>query len=136
MWHCMQGNEVVDYQVALARICLAVKPHCYQYVQNAITSKEAWSNLAKVFEDTGLYRRVLLLRQLHRIELTTYSSVTQYVESVKTLVQQLADIGKHIEDGEIAELLLRGLPTDYDHLVSSLETICLTGSLSSEPPST
>ncbi|KOB79025.1 Retrovirus-related Pol polyprotein from transposon TNT 1-94, partial [Operophtera brumata] len=134
LWHCIQGNEVVDYQDqrALARICLAVKPHCYQYVQNAKTSKEAWSNLAKVFEDTGLYRRVLLLRQLHRIELTTYSSVTQYVESVMTLVQQLADIGKHIEDGEIAEPLLSGLPTDYDHLVSSLETICLTGSLSSE----
>lgn len=49
--------------------------------------------------------------------MTTYLSVTQYVESFMTLVQQLADIGKHIEDGEIAELLLSGLPTDYDHLV-------------------
>lgn len=49
--------------------------------------------------------------------MTTYLSVTQYVESFMTLVQQLADIGKHIEDGEIVELLLSGLPTDYDHLV-------------------
>lgn len=54
LWHCIQGNEVVDYQDQrpLAKICLAVQPHCYQYVQNAITSKEAWSNLASKFLKT------------------------------------------------------------------------------------
>ncbi|CAB3248347.1 unnamed protein product [Arctia plantaginis] len=48
------------------------------------------------------------------------------------LVQQLADINRKIDDEEVAEILLSGLPKEYDALVSNLETAFMTGSLSSE----
>lgn len=135
LWDCVDGTDAVDAardQRAPARICLGVRPVCYQYVREVSTAKEAWCKLKEVFEDKGLYRRVLLLRRLHRAEYNNYSNMTEYIESVMTLVQQLADIGCKIDDGEVAEMLLSGLPQDYDVLVSGLETACITHTLSTE----
>ncbi|XP_063537288.1 uncharacterized protein LOC134746695 [Cydia strobilella] len=58
--------------------------------------------------------------------------MSDYIEAVMRLVQQLADIDKTIEDDEVAEILLSGLPQEFDNLVSGLETACLTSKLSSE----
>ncbi|KPJ13060.1 Copia protein [Papilio machaon] len=139
IWNCVESTsqsattDTQRDQRALARICLSVEPALYQYVRDAKTASEAWNNLAKVFEDRGLYRRVLLLRQLHHIEYKNYSNMQEYINTVMTLVSQLADIGRSIEDGEVAEILLSGLPSEYDVLVSNLETACIsTTSLSSE----
>lgn len=135
LWECVESASVTDQpkdQRALARICLSVRSSCFQYVRDCVTAKQAWQRLANVFEDKGLYRRVLLLRQLHRIEYGMFSCMTDYVDSVMTKVQQLADIGKIIEDAEVAELLLSGLPQEFDALVSNLETACITNTLSSE----
>ncbi|CAH0719652.1 unnamed protein product, partial [Brenthis ino] len=96
------------------------------------TASDAWKRLSDTFEDKGLYRRVLLLRQLHRIEFNNFSSMSDYIEGVMKLVAQLSDIGKVIDDAEIAEILLSGLPEDFNVLVSSLETASLTKTLSSE----
>ncbi|CAH2100383.1 unnamed protein product [Euphydryas editha] len=119
-------------QRALARICLAMKPSLYQYVRTAKTSKEAWKSLADVFEDSGLVRRVLLLRQLHRVDYSNFNNMTDYIETIMMIVQQLADIGKTIDDKEVAEILLSGLSSEYDTLVSSLETVNMTSTLTSE----
>ncbi|KAI5632804.1 gag-polypeptide of LTR copia-type domain-containing protein [Phthorimaea operculella] len=140
MWDLIEAEETnvltsVDAardQRALARICLSLKPGLFQYVREAKSSKEAWKKLSEVFEDRGLYRRVLLLRQLHRIQYNDYNNMTEYIERVTSLVQQLSDIGKVIEDEEIAEILLSGLPQEYDTLVSNLETLCISKKLQSE----
>ncbi|RVE43375.1 hypothetical protein evm_011960 [Chilo suppressalis] len=49
-----------------------------------------------------------------------------------SLVQQLADIDRVIDDQEVAEILLSGLPQEYETLVSNLETACMTSQLTSE----
>ncbi|KAI8440645.1 hypothetical protein MSG28_001854 [Choristoneura fumiferana] len=134
LWPCIDGtvDDAARDQRALARICLGVKPCCFQYVRDAKTSKEAWLKLSTVFEDKGLYRRVLLLRQLHRVDFSSYTSMTNYIEAVMNLVHQLESIGKTVDDEEVAELLLSSLPQDYDALVSNLETACMAKKLSSE----
>lgn len=133
LWECVEGNgDAARDGRALARICLGLKSTCYQYVRDARTSKEAWTKLAQVFEDKGLYRRVVLLRQLHHAEYCHYDSMSEYIDKIMVLVQQLADIGRVIDDAEVAELLLSGLPEEFDALVSNLETACITTGLSSE----
>ncbi|KAI5636304.1 gag-polypeptide of LTR copia-type domain-containing protein [Phthorimaea operculella] len=87
------------------------------YVREAKSAQDAWNKLAAIFEDRGLYRRVLLLRQLHRIEYKSYNSMQEYINAIMTIVSQLSDIGKQIEDDEVAEILLSGLPAEYDVLV-------------------
>lgn len=134
LWNNVSGDggDASRDQKALARICLSVKAACHQHVRHCSKAKEAWDTLAKTFEDKGLYRRVLLLRKLHHTDYNQFGSMTDYLVGIMTLVQQLADIGKVIEDAEVAELLLSGLPKEFDALVSNLETACLTNSLSSE----
>ncbi|CAH0715425.1 unnamed protein product, partial [Brenthis ino] len=134
LYNCLEGTDTDPTRDAraLARICLSIQPNLYQLVRDAKTASDAWKRLSDTFEDKGLYRRVLLLRQLHRIEFNNFSSMSDYIEGVMKLVAQLSDIGKVIDDAEIAEILLSGLPEDFNVLVSSLETASLTKTLSSE----
>lgn len=134
LWGCVDGSDADGGKDAraLARICLSIQPSLYQLVRNCTTSKDAWKKLADAFEDKGLYRKVLLLRQLHRVEYHNFSCMSDYIEGVMKLVAQLSDIGKNIEDGEVAEILLSGLPEEYNVLVSGLETAGLTNTLTSE----
>lgn len=134
LWACIESSETggsADHK-ALARICLAIKSNCIQYVRDAKNAKDAWEKLRDAFEDKGLYRRVVLLRKLHRSDYEQYSSMGDYIEGIMMLVQQLADIGRIIEDNEVAEILLSGLPQEFDVLVSALETANLSGTLTSE----
>lgn len=117
---------------ALARSCLSLRPTCLQYVRNATNAKEAWEALCKIFEDRGFYRRVVLLRRLHRIQYNEFSSMNEYIEAVMSLVEQLHEIGRTIEDAEVAELLLSGLPQEFDIIVASLETATMSNGLTSE----
>lgn len=134
LWACIDGSETSDSadQKALARICLAVKPNCIQYLRDAKSAKAAWKKLQDVFEDKGLYRRVVLLRKLHRSDYHEYNSMGAYIEGIMTLVQQLADIGRVIDDKEVAEILLSGLPQYFDVLVCGLETANISENLTSE----
>lgn len=134
LWTSVTGedNNPVRSQRALARISLCMKPNLFQLLYGIDTAKDAWNKLATVYEDKGLFRRVSLLRQLHRVEFTAFANMTAYIDYVFTLVQQLANIGKLVEDAEIAELLLSGLPQEFDTLVSALETASITSGLSSE----
>lgn len=68
----------------------------------------------------------MLFRKLHRIQFEDFSSMSGYIECIITLIQQLCDIGKNTEDAEIVEILLSGSPSEYDRLVSSLESANMT----------
>ncbi|KAI5641778.1 gag-polypeptide of LTR copia-type domain-containing protein [Phthorimaea operculella] len=137
LWDCVQVAEDATVDAArdtraLARICLSLEPTLYQYVRDATSACDAWKRLADTFEGKGLYRKVLLLRQLHRVEYGQFSSMPEYINGVMKIVHQLEDIGRKIDDEEVAEIMLSGLPQEFDILVSSLETACLTSKLSTE----
>lgn len=137
LWDLIEGEPNADpngnrERKTLARICLSIKTSLYQYVWNATTAKEAWNKLSDVFQDKGLFRRVLLLRKLHKIHYNDYNCMTSYIEAIITTVQQLSDIGKTVDDEEVAEILLSGLPAEYDSVVSNLSTATVTTKISSE----
>lgn len=124
VWNCLLGSDVDSTrdQTALAKICLNVKPSCYPHVRNAETSKQAWENLQTAFENKGLCRRLGLLRRLLRMKYEDFKSMGEYVSSVITLVQQLADINHIVDDEEVAMLLLGGLPEEFDPLIMGIES--------------
>lgn len=70
--------------------------------------------------------------QLHRTEYEQFANMSEYIEGDIKLVKPLSDIGKNVDDDEVAEILLSGLPQEFDALVSSLETASLTKTLTSE----
>jgi hypothetical protein len=61
-----------------------------------------------------------------QMQLTTLQkgdlTAAEYFRKMKRLADTLAAIGKRLEDEEFISYLLRGLPSDYDSLVTSITT--------------
>lgn len=92
LWNCILGfdTDTNRDQKALAKICLYVDSSCIQHVRDAKTAKQAWDNLEKIFEYKGLFQRVSLLRKLDRADFKGYNSMTEHIDGIASLVQQLA----------------------------------------------
>ena len=69
-----------------------VAPSALSHVRTAESAKQAWRSLAHAYEDEGLTRRLGLMRALFGLKLDSFSSMEEYVASVASLNQQLADL--------------------------------------------
>ncbi|CAL1674592.1 unnamed protein product [Lasius platythorax] len=128
LWDCIEappgGSISTDQKrvtLARAKIILSLDPLNYVHVQDTKTAVEAWEKLKKAFEDTGLTRRVGLLRTLITTQLTNCASVNDYVNTVITTAHELAGIGFKIGDEWIGTLLLAGLPEEYKPMIMGVE---------------
>ncbi|KAG5893139.1 hypothetical protein JTB14_034159 [Gonioctena quinquepunctata] len=99
-----------------------VQPSAYAYVRSASSAKEAWSNLEKAYEDKGLSRRLALLRSLFAVKLEKSTNMEEYVSEVMSLSQKLADINSAVDDEFIAVILLSGLPSEFNPMITALES--------------
>lgn len=106
---------------AHSKIILSLDPLNYVHVQDTQTAKDAWDKLNSAFEDSGLTRRVGLLRTLITTQLTNCESVNDYVNTVITTAHKLNGIGFKISDEWIGTLLLAGLPNEYKPMIMGLE---------------
>ena len=114
---------------AKAKIILSVDPVNYIHIQNSAIPKEAWENLQTAFEDSGLTRRVSLLRDLSTTQLQNYVSTEEYVNRIMSTAHKLNSLNFEVKDEWIGTLLLAGLPDDYRPMIMGLENsgIPITG---------
>lgn len=108
-------------QKTYAKICLNVQPICYPHVKLAKTAADAWKNLKAAYENAGVSRRLSLKRKLAQIKLTDYDCMDHYLGNIISVTQELADIGCSVDDEELAELMLIGLPGEFDPLIMAME---------------
>uniref|UniRef100_A0A0A9XEY5 Retrovirus-related Pol polyprotein from transposon TNT 1-94 n=1 Tax=Lygus hesperus TaxID=30085 RepID=A0A0A9XEY5_LYGHE len=106
---------------ALSRITLCIEKVNYSHIQNASSAKAAWDSLAAAYEDSGLSRRVALLRTLVTSRYENYSSAEQYCDEVLTTAQKLNDLKFVVSDEWVGTLLLAGLPDEYRPMIMGLE---------------
>lgn len=123
-------EELKREQKALARIALSVQPSAFAHIRSVTSAHKAWVNLQKAYEDTGLCRRLGLLRTLFSTKLKECQSMENYINKITDVAQQLTDIKAGLDDDFIAVILLSGLPEDYDPLIMAIENSSIT--LSSE----
>lgn len=66
LWDCVCGSNTTPKKEikARSRLILLLDPINYVHIQNAPTAKEVWEKLEQAFDDSGLYRRVALLKDL------------------------------------------------------------------------
>lgn len=81
LWECIESEENKTLNVkkdlkAKSKLILLVDPILYVHIQDAKSSKEVWKNLTKAFQDSGLLRKVGLLKDL--INTTLESSVGRW----------------------------------------------------------
>lgn len=86
-----------------------------------MTAKSAWANLEKSFEDSGLSRKVELLKQLVKLALADCESVEDYISRMVSTSLKVEKAGLKIDDEVLASLMLAGLPDEFKSLVMAIE---------------
>ena len=125
LWTPVTEDEPTDKkadQKALALITLSVSDHNLSTLDEAETAKAAWETLKKVYEARSNARKLQLKRELNALKKDAAETVTAYVTRAKDLRIQLASTGYEVKDEEVVLSLLAGLPTEYDMIVTVLES--------------
>ncbi|KAG5863014.1 hypothetical protein JTB14_009804 [Gonioctena quinquepunctata] len=86
-------------------IILLIDPMLHIHFHETKAAKEAWENLAKAFEDTGLTRKVGLLRTSISTRLEDCPSVEEYVNKVIQTAYKLNCIDMKVSDEWVGAIL-------------------------------
>lgn len=123
LWNSVLGTETTAEKIAKAKakIVLSVDEALYIHVAKATTAEEAWKNLHKTFEDTGVTRKVGLLRKITTIGLKNCESMEKYVNEIMSAAHQLTAIGIEINQEWLGTVLLADLPEQYQPMIMALE---------------
>ena len=122
-----QNDKDADER-ALAEITLMIEPGNFAHIAKAKTSNEAWNALVSAYEDSGLTRKVELLKQLVQLKLSDCESMQDYVNQMVMTALKVQGAGLNIDDEVTASLMLAGLPDEFRALVLAIEnsTVKLT----------
>lgn len=124
LWKSVQETEVKPEKIALAKVklVLLIDPSLYVHIKEAPTPKEVWDKLASTFYDSGLTRRVGLLRELTTARLDNCSSISEYVNKIIGTAHKLNSIKMKVDDEWIGSLLLSGLPEKFQPMIMAIES--------------
>lgn len=106
---------------ARSNIILTLNPINYVHVEATTTAKEAWDKLQDAFQDSGLTRKVGLLRTLITTQLANCDSIESYINQIITTAHKLTGIGFNIGEEWVGTFLLAGLPDEYRPMIMGLE---------------
>lgn len=74
LWNCVlkeptagKTEEIERDLKALSELTLTLDENLYSSISSADTAKQAWNKLESAFEDSGLCRKVQLLKQLVKL---------------------------------------------------------------------
>jgi transposase InsO family protein len=127
LWGCITEEEGYTADAkkvtrARSRIILAVDPINYVHIQDTTTAKQVWDRLESTFEDSGLTRKVGLLRTLVTTRLDNSESVDDYINTVITTAHKLNNLNLAVPDEWVGTLLLAGLPDEYRPMIMGIES--------------
>ncbi|CAK1591321.1 unnamed protein product [Parnassius mnemosyne] len=124
LWSCVEGTNTDPRKEikAKSKLILLLDPINYVHVQSATTCKDVWDNLQQAFDDSGLYRKVALLRDLITTTLDSSQNVDDYVNKIMSSAHKLRNIKFDIDDEWLGTLMLAGLPEVYKPMIMGLES--------------
>ncbi|KAJ6613907.1 Retrovirus-related Pol polyprotein from transposon TNT 1-94, partial [Pseudolycoriella hygida] len=123
LWPCITGDvdEPDKLLKAKSKLILLINPLNYGHIQVCTSAKEIWEKLQTTFEDSGLTRRVGLIRTLATTKLSDCANMEAYVQLLMGAAHKLNGIKCHVSDDWIATFLLAGLPDSYQPMIMALE---------------
>jgi len=91
-----------------------------QYCDNV---KSAWEALCGVHEAKTISNKLFLRRRFFTIKTQEGDDMLVHINTVKALADQLRSIKVNITDEDVYMVLLMSLPSSFDNLVTSLESM-------------
>ncbi|KAK0590492.1 hypothetical protein LWI29_027891 [Acer saccharum] len=115
-----------DHQIWLRQDCLllhAIQVSCMGAVQSIVTrsttSAQAWMKLEATYANQSNTRKLGLLDSLANVSLED-KSVADYMQGIKSIIDNLELIGHSVDDGTIVVHTLNGLGSAYMPLASAI----------------
>ena len=111
-------------KVALYILFRAVDESGFEKIARAITSKEAWDILGKVFKGADRVEQVRLqtLRgELESMKMKETESLSDYITRVQSMVNQLNRNGEMLTETRVVEKILRSLTNNFENVVCVIE---------------
>lgn len=106
---------------ARAKLILTIDSSLFVHIKNAKTTKQLWTTLKTLFDDSGFSRRITLLRHLISIRLENCDNMTNYVTQIVETSQRLSGTGFEINDEWVGSLMLAGLPERFMPMIMAIE---------------
>ena len=104
-------------------ICLAVEPEKQIHVRDTKTSKEAWDALKSQFAHESILQKVRLCQQYYSCRFKYGGNMLEPINHLKSLHDQLKEMGVDIDDKELAMTSLASLPDEYKALITALDAV-------------
>ena len=135
LWDHVTGNAVrpgganaqatLDFEKkserAFSTIVLSICTEQLYIVTSSTKPKEAWDALRKQFERETLANKLYLKKRYFRCVMSEGTPVQKHLKYMKEISDQLAAIGKPVDEDDQVVALLGSLPPSYSTLVTALE---------------
>ena len=110
---------------AFTVITLNIKDSQIPYIQNAKTTKQAWTALKKVHHGIGINGKMVLMQRLWGLRMSAGDDMAQHLNLFRELSNQLPSLwqdGKGMDDTELVTILTLSLPESYEPLVMAVQS--------------
>lgn len=127
LWQYVDGTvkkediKTSEESKAKGSLILSVDAVNYAHIQSATTATEVWDNLKKAFDDSGVLRRVGLLRELVSTRLENCKSMEEFVNKIVTTAYKLKGVGLELNDELVGAFMLAGLSEEYMPMIMAIE---------------
>lgn len=124
LWECVTGAETDKKKnlKAKSKLILLCDPSVYVHIEEATSAQQVWNCITKAYDDSGLTRKVGLLRDLITTNLDGCQNIEEYVYKIMSTAHKLRNINFKVDDEWLGTLLLAGLPDQYKPMIMALES--------------
>ena len=114
---CLKAKKAWTY------ICLAVEPSQQIHICDTKTAKDAWDALKNQFARDSILQKVRLRQKYYSCKFQHNGNMLEHINYLKSLHDQLVEMGVQIDDKELAMTLLASLPDDFMPLSTALDAV-------------
>lgn len=125
---CPEGNRkdtwISKNEKALGLIALSLNDEIIHHIIGITEAKDAWDELNRLFGSQTKNSKIKLLMQFYKLELKENEPLTSHLNKYKSIKQQLATIGRNVEDDEAQAVLLKSIDKGgYENIVATLQNV-------------
>ena len=104
-------------------ICLSIEPEQQIHVRDTTTAKEAWDALKNQFTRESILQKIRLRQQYYTCKFHSGSNMLAHINNMRSLHDQLKEMGINVDDKELAMTLLGSLPEEFKPLITALDAV-------------
>ncbi|XP_020683028.1 uncharacterized protein LOC110100018, partial [Dendrobium catenatum] len=112
--------KLIDCNLVSALLA-TISPPILPYVINLGSAHDVWTALERRLQPTNRSRVIQLKNELHQIQMRD-RTMQQYLDQIKTIVNNIAAAGSTVDTKDIVLYILNGMPTAYNSFKTAIRT--------------